>query len=111
MQVEEEATQDLINEGKSRDLTIESLIQRNKFLSNENEKLKTKCFEAAKLINELGIDTAKLKDRNRVIAAENTSLKEKQIVLEDFNLVYSSDNLNLAQSLDQLQVNYNHLRV
>ena len=96
---EVEFNSDLIKEGQSRDVTIENLIQRNKDLVLQNDKLNVKkglikrlflvhssngstcrlqdtvtggntsnfnsnpkkCFEAAKMINDLGIELAKVR--------------------------------------------------
>ena len=81
-----EFNSDLMKESQSRDVTIENLIQRNKDLVVQNDKLNvkkgfkilfikklphslwmfqhrnpSKCFEAAKMINDLGIELAKVR--------------------------------------------------
>merc|ERR1712131_117391 len=98
-----EFNSDLIKEGQSRDVTIENLIHRNKDLVVQNDKLNVKCFEAAKMINDLGIELAKLKDENRDYQMNNSELIEVVNQLESRCEVLVNINQNLSNSTDHME--------
>lgn len=108
-QGEKEIKSNLIRATKSNEMTIESLIERNQLLESDNEKLQERCFEAAKLINDLGTNIAKLQDTNRELSQCRSELIE---VVPDLQArLGDAENLNqsLMKSVETLKLENSRL--